>query len=105
MRLPPARIRVVTAAEMAAIDRAAIEGRGGPSLVLMERAGKGVAPSQTIMVGDWPERDVVGASKLGIRTAFARYGDTFGTQHSGADWDLDDVHDLVGIVDRLNGTS
>src|SRR5436190_383521 len=59
-----------------------------------------VRPSQAIMVGDWPERDVVGAAKLGIRTAFARYGDTFGTEHSGADYDLNDVYDLVEIVDR-----
>ena len=29
------------------------------------------------MVGDWPERDVVGAKKIGMRTAFARYGDNF----------------------------
>src|SRR5512143_3576847 len=57
------------------------------------------APEETIMVGDWPERDVVGAKKLGIRTAFARYGDTFGTQVSGADWDLNDGIELIGIVD------
>jgi len=63
----------------------------------------GIAPSEAIMVGDWPERDVVGAAKVGIRTAFARYGDTFGTQHSGADFDLNDVYELVEIVDRLNG--
>jgi len=63
----------------------------------------GAAPEETIMVGDWPERDVVGAKKLGIRTAFARYGDTFGTQVSGADWDLTDIHELVAIVDRQNG--
>ena len=62
-----------------------------------------VEPSEAIMVGDWPERDVVGAGKLGIRTAFARYGDTFGTLHSGADFDLNDVHELVEIIDRLNG--
>jgi HAD superfamily hydrolase (TIGR02253 family) len=61
-----------------------------------------VKPEEAIMVGDWPERDVVGAGALGIRTAFARYGDTFGTEHSGADWDLTDVYDLVGIVDRLS---
>jgi putative hydrolase of the HAD superfamily len=65
----------------------------------------GIAPSEAIMVGDWPERDVVGASKVGIRTAFARYGDTFGTQHSGADFELTDVYELVGIVDRLNGVA
>lgn len=63
-----------------------------------------VAPSEAIMVGDWPERDVLGASKLGIRTAFARYGDTFGTVNSGADFDLNDIHELVEIVDRLNGS-
>jgi len=63
----------------------------------------GTAPAETIMVGDWPERDVVGAKKLGIRTAFARYGDTFGTQVSGADWDLNDVYELIDIVDRQNG--
>lgn len=33
----------MTAAEMTALDRATIEGRGVPSLVLMERAGKGAA--------------------------------------------------------------
>jgi len=61
-----------------------------------------IEPSEAIMVGDWPERDVVGAAKVGIRTAFARYGDTFGTQNSGADYDLNDVYELVAIVDCLN---
>jgi putative hydrolase of the HAD superfamily len=54
------------------------------------------------MVGDWPERDVVGATKLGIRTVFARYGDTFGTVESGADFVIDDVHQLADVVERLN---
>jgi hypothetical protein len=55
------------------------------------------------MVGDWAERDVVGGRSLGMKTVFARYGDTFGTASSGADYDIDDVFELVGIVDRLNG--
>jgi putative hydrolase of the HAD superfamily len=62
----------------------------------------GVEPSEAIMVGDWPERDVVGAMEVGIRTAFARYGDTFGTVESGADWELEDIHELLGIVANLN---
>ncbi len=62
-----------------------------------------ITPQEAIMIGDWPERDVVGAAKVGIRTAFARYGDTFGTKDSGADFDLNDIYELVGIVDRLNG--
>ncbi|MGE5175638.1 MAG: HAD-IA family hydrolase [Hyphomicrobiales bacterium] len=63
-----------------------------------------IRPAEAVMVGDWPERDVLGAKQVGIRTAFARYGDTFGTKDSGADYDLNDVFELVGIVDRLNGT-
>ena len=57
---------------------------------------------EALMVGDWPERDVVGAKKLGIRTIFARYGDAFGTVYSGADWDINDVYEIVGIVNELN---
>ncbi|MBI1798794.1 MAG: HAD-IA family hydrolase [Candidatus Eisenbacteria bacterium] len=63
----------------------------------------GVSPAEALMVGDWAERDVVGGRSLGMRTAFARYGDTFDTQESGADFDIDDIHELVGIVDRING--
>src|SRR5256885_1781556 len=33
----------------------------------------------------------------------ARDGDTSGTVHSGADYDLNDIYELVAIVDRLNG--
>ena len=62
----------------------------------------GVDPGEALMVGDWAERDVVGGKSLGMKTVFARYGDTFGTQESGADYDVDDVFELVGIVDRLN---
>jgi len=59
-------------------------------------------PSETLMVGDWPERDVAGANNIGIRTIFARYGDSFGTIDSGADWDINDVYEIVGIVNELN---
>ena len=63
----------------------------------------GVEPADSLMIGDWAERDVVGAKGLGMKTVFARYGDTFDTKESGADFDVDDVFELVGIVDRLNG--
>ena len=65
----------------------------------------GLQPDESIMVGDWPERDVVGARQIGMRTAFARYGDTFGTQHSGADWDINDIYELVEILNELNGSA
>jgi len=62
-------------------------------------------PKETIMVGDWPERDVVGAQQIGMKTAFARYGDTFGTVNSGADWDLVDIYQLVMIINEYNSSA
>jgi putative hydrolase of the HAD superfamily len=62
-----------------------------------------VEPSEALMVGDWPERDMVGAKAVGIRTVFARYGDTFGTLQSGADYEIDDIHELLPLIDALAG--
>ena len=59
-------------------------------------------PEETIMVGDWPERDVIGAKKLNMKTAFAKYGDIFKTEHSGADYDLDDISEIIQIVNLNN---
>jgi len=61
-----------------------------------------VAPREALMVGDWAERDVVGAANLGITTAFARYGDTFGTVQSHADYDLNDASELLDVIDTEN---
>jgi putative hydrolase of the HAD superfamily len=61
-----------------------------------------VGASDAIMVGDWAERDVAGAANLGMTTAFARYGDTFGTVVSHADYDLNDVSELLQVIDREN---
>lgn len=61
-----------------------------------------VKPAEAIMVGDWAERDIVGAQELGMVTVFARYGDSFGTQKSGADYDVNDILELIPIVERLN---
>jgi len=51
-----------------------------------------------LMVGDWPERDMRGASAMGICTVYARYGDTSGAAHSGADFEIDDISQLLDIV-------
>ena len=61
-----------------------------------------VEPEEALMIGDWPERDVVGAKQIGMKTIFARYGDTFGTIDSGADWDVNDIYEVVGIIKELN---
>jgi putative hydrolase of the HAD superfamily len=72
-----------------------------PFELVLERMG--IVPEEAMMIGDWPERDIVGASELGIRTIFARYGDTFGTETSGADYEIDDIFRIVDIVDGING--
>ncbi|MFH1853342.1 MAG: HAD-IA family hydrolase [Candidatus Neomarinimicrobiota bacterium] len=64
----------------------------------------GITAGQALMVGDWPERDMVGGQQLGIRTIYARYGDAFGRiEASGANWDVNDIYELVDIVRGLNG--
>ena len=59
-------------------------------------------PQDSLMIGDWPERDVVGAKQIGMRTAFAVYGDTFGTKDSGADWDIIDISEIISIIKKIN---
>jgi len=61
-----------------------------------------VLPNEAIMVGDWPERDILGGAKIGMKTVFARYGDVFGTKESGADFEINDISELIEIIDKLN---
>jgi putative hydrolase of the HAD superfamily len=70
-----------------------------PFEVALERMD--LTAAEVIMVGDWPDRDVVGASKVGIRTVHARYGDTFGTEESGADFTINRIDELLPILDGL----
>lgn len=62
-----------------------------------------VKPGETIMVGDWPERDLAGAREVGMVTVFARYGFAFERKPvgmEGADHVIDDIRDLIDIIDR-----
>ncbi len=63
----------------------------------------GIRPEEAMMVGDWPERDIAGAAELGMKTVFARYGDTFGTASSGANYEINDIFEIVRIIDEING--
>ena len=61
-----------------------------------------IQPQDLLMIGDWPERDVIGAKKLGMKTAFARYGDVFDTLVSGADYDIDNIQEIISIIENEN---
>ncbi len=82
-------------------DTGTLKPSGEPFRALLIRMG--LSPEEMLMIGDWPERDMVGAKKVGIRTVFARYGDTKNTVHSGADFEIDDIIEILPILDRLNG--
>jgi putative hydrolase of the HAD superfamily len=64
-----------------------------------------VKAGESLMIGDWAERDMIGAKQVGMKTVFAKYGDTFGTVHSHADYDVDDISQLVDIVKKEKGVS
>ena len=58
--------------------------------------------SECMMVGDWPDRDIKGASQVGMKTAFAKYGSTENISNSGADHDLKSISELVEIINNYN---
>ena len=67
-----------------------------PFLMILKKME--VEASQALMLGDWAERDIVGAANVGMKTAFARYGDTFNTKQHNADYELNDINELIDII-------
>ena len=55
-------------------------------------------PHECLMVGDRPERDIKGAKSLGMPTCFAKYGNP-GASGSGADYEINDIKELLEIVE------
>lgn len=51
-------------------------GKMKPSPFPFKKALKmlGVEPKEAIHIGDWPDKDILGAKRLGMKTCFARYG-------------------------------
>jgi HAD superfamily hydrolase (TIGR02253 family) len=78
------------------------ERKPNPAPFLKALRELGVEPQEAIMVGDWAERDMVGAGQVGITTVFARYGDTFGTKETNADHEIGDISEILAVVDREN---
>lgn len=77
-------------------------GREKPSKLPFKKALKalGVKPSEAMHVGDWRERDVLGAKKMGMRSCMAHYGD----QHIGkkvwADCYIDKFEDILKVIQK-----
>ncbi len=79
-----------------------------PFVMALQRLG--VSAERAVMVGDWPERDIVGAGAAGLHTVYARYGDTYNSEDravrgpSGAEFEIDDLLQLLDVLEVLNGT-
>lgn len=75
------------------------ERKPSPKPFRMALAKLEVEPHEAIMIGDWAERDMVGAKSVGMKTAFAKYGDSFGNQVlTDVDYVLEDIKQLIDIV-------
>jgi HAD superfamily hydrolase (TIGR02253 family) len=64
-----------------------------------------LSPSEVIFVGDNPNRDILGAHRLGIKTVLAKYGEWSkpGKGSVAPDYEMDDIAELTGILSRLEG--
>ncbi len=60
-------------------------------------------PGETLVVGDWPARDVEGAKKLGMKSCFAKYGAVRRFDNVKADFVLENIRQLLDIVKDENG--
>lgn len=61
--------------------------------------------SNAVMVGDWPERDLDGAKSVGMKTAFARYGNSSDIDLSNqVDVVLENISEIVNYIKKVNNT-
>ena len=74
-------------------------GRKKPSKIPFKKALKELRmkPEEVLHVGDWPERDIKGAKKLGMKTCLAKYGGDTG-RYIKPDYEIERVEELVDII-------
>lgn len=79
------------------------EGVGKPSKIPFRNALRKLKlkGEEVLMVGDWPERDILGAKKVGMKTCFARYGHWKHVKDSGADFEIDKFEELLKVVEKV----
>lgn len=56
-------------------------------------------PQECLMVGDWPEKDMVGAKACGMTTCWAQYGSRFAEAQR--DFVLRDIKDIFKVLKEL----
>jgi len=80
----------------------ALQGKGKrkPSPEPFKRAIKELKlkPEEILFVGDHPARDIVGAQKVGMKTALAKYGQVVKAKNVKPDFELKKIDELVKII-------
>ncbi|MBN2330355.1 MAG: TIGR02253 family HAD-type hydrolase [Candidatus Aenigmarchaeota archaeon] len=63
----------------------------------------GLKPEEVVFVGDNPNRDILGAKRLGIRTVLAKYGEWTKAKDRSLrpDHEIDDVKELLKVLEML----
>ena len=67
------------------------------AIKLLKKKITDIKNSEILMVGDSIERDLTPATKIGLKTAIAKYGQ-LGREKGSVDYKLDDISDLTKIV-------
>ena len=86
-------------AEPSDAERAAVDAVVGEADLLAQQGFELLGHG---LQGVFRHRLAVGAAQVGMQTIFARYGDTFGTVISHADYEVDDISQVIDIVKQLN---
>jgi HAD superfamily hydrolase (TIGR02253 family) len=75
-----------------------------PSKMPFKKALKllNVKPNETMHVGDWPEKDILGAKKLGMITCFALYGYNGKNKIIPSDFQINSINEIIKIIKKLN---
>jgi len=55
-----------------------------------------VKPQECLMIGDWPERDIEGAKKIGMKTCWAKYGSP--VKECKSDFELNSIKQILEVV-------
>jgi putative hydrolase of the HAD superfamily len=64
--------------------------------------GLDMNPGEVLFVGDNPDRDVKGAKALGMKSCLARYGQVFVNEDIKADYEINNIEELVKIIEKEN---
>ena len=75
-------------------------GRLKPSKLPFKKALKAlkVKPSEAMHVGDWRDRDILGAKRMGMKSCMAHYADLHQGRKVWADYYIDRIEDILKVV-------